>query len=139
MITHYPAVISKEDDVWMVRFPDFEQISTFGESMEDAIQAAGEALNGCIETDFERGFDFPEPTIMQGCDIYQISLEMHLIIALELRKIRADRSQIDIARELGISYQAYQRLEHPAKSNPTVKTLSKIARALGKKLEIRFV
>jgi antitoxin HicB len=139
MITHYPAVISKEDDVWMVRFPDFEQISTFGEFLEDAIQAAGEALNGCIETDFERGFDFPEPTIMHGCDVYQISLEMHLIIALELRKIRADRSQIDIARELGISYQAYQRLEHPAKSNPTVKTLSKIARALGKKLEIRFV
>ena len=123
----------------MVSFPDFEHISTFGESLQDAIHAAGEALNGCIETDFERGFDFPEPTIMHGCDVYHISLEMHLIIALELRKIRADRSQIDIAKELGISYQAYQRLEHPAKSNPTVKTLSKIARALGKKLEIRFV
>jgi antitoxin HicB len=139
MITYYPAVISKEDDVWMVRFPDFEQINTFGDSLEEAIQAASEALNGCVATDFERGFDFPEPSLIQHDGVYNIPLEAHVVIALELRRLRENRSQIEIAREMGISYQAYQRLEHPGKSNPTIKTLSKIARVLGKKLDIRFL
>lgn len=139
MITHYPAIIQKECNSWMVRFPDFEHISTFGGTLEDAIIAAGEALNGCLESDFERGFDFPEPSVYDGDHVYLIPLEPNIALALELRKARAGRPQVEVARELGISYQAYQRLEHPAKSNPTVKTLAKIAKVLGKSLEIRLI
>jgi len=138
MITHYPAIIRLDCGAWIVQFPDFGHISTFGDTLDDALKAAGEALNGCIESDFERGFDFPEPSTLDGCDIHLIPLEPNIALALELRKSRAGRPQVEIARELGISYQAYQRLEHPGKSNPTVKTLTKIARVLGKQLEIRL-
>ena len=41
-----------------------------------------------------------------------------------------------IAKKLGISYQAYQKLENPRKCNPTVKTLEKISEVLGKNLVI---
>jgi antitoxin HicB len=60
-------------------------------------------------------------------------------VALLLRKLRADQSQIEIARKLNISYQVYQRLENPRKSNPTLKTLEKIARVYGKKMELDFI
>lgn len=138
MITHYPAIIRQECDAWIVQFPDFDHISTFGDTLDDAIIAAREALNGCIESDFERGFNFAVPSTCTGDDVYHIPLEPNIALALELRTSRAGRTQVEIARELGISYQAYQRLEHPAKSNPTVKTLTKIARLLGKNLEIRM-
>ncbi|MFZ2781355.1 MAG: helix-turn-helix transcriptional regulator [Rectinemataceae bacterium] len=32
----------------------------------------------------------------------------------------------DVAEKLGVKYQVYQKLEDPAKTNPTLKTLAKI-------------
>ncbi len=63
----------------------------------------------------------------------------HIAVAIILRKLRADRSQLDIARQLHISYQVYQRLENPRKANPTLKTLEKVARVFGKRVELGFV
>jgi antitoxin HicB len=56
-----------------------------------------------------------------------------------LRTLRADRPQTEVARQLNISYQVYQRLENPRKANPTIKTLEKIARVFGKRFELGFV
>jgi len=50
-----------------------------------------------------------------------------------------DRPQSEIADRLGLSYQAYQRLENPSKSNPSVKTLQRVAKAFGKRLKIELV
>ena len=55
-----------------------------------------------------------------------------------INKSGRQRSQVEIARELGISYQAYQKLENPRKCNPTIKTLERISEVLGKHLEINF-
>ena len=52
-----------------------------------------------------------------------------------LRTLRADRPQTEVARQLNISYQVYQRLENPRKANPTVKTLEKIACVFGKRIK----
>ena len=46
---------------------------------------------------------------------------------------------MEIARELNIAYQVYQRLENPRKANPTIKTLEKIARVYGRRIEVGFV
>ncbi|MDR0635822.1 MAG: helix-turn-helix domain-containing protein [Treponema sp.] len=37
-----------------------------------------------------------------------------------------------------MSYQAYQRLENPRKSNPTIKTLERIAHAFGRELNVQI-
>ena len=49
-----------------------------------------------------------------------------------LRKMRVGKSQMQIAHSLGISYQAYQKLENPRKCNPTIKTLEKISSVFGR-------
>jgi antitoxin HicB len=99
---------------------------------------ATEALNAALETDVARGFSLPEPVAGPGEGLYPIEVSPHIILAWDIRKLRGDRSQSEIAARLGLSYQAYQRLENPAKGNPTVKTLERVARALGKRLEVRI-
>jgi len=134
----YYAKIQKEDDAYIVTFPDLPNINTFGDSLEEALRNAEEALNGSLESDFERGFKFTKPKEYKGEDFYKIYLYPHIVVSYKLRQIRAGKSQIDIAKKLGISYQAYQKLENPRKCNPTVKTLEKIAKIFDKELEFVF-
>jgi antitoxin HicB len=135
----YSAHIEKQDDGYLVSFPDMENIMTFGATLEEALHNAEEALNGCIESDFERNFVIPSPSVITGENAYNIPVAPHIAVALMLRTLRADRPQTEVARQLNISYQVYQRLENPRKANPTVKTLEKIARVFGKRIEFGFV
>jgi antitoxin HicB len=135
---HYYAKVEKQEGVFLVSFPDLENVNTFGESLESALENAKEALNGVLESDFERGFSLPEFKEYRGKNYYSIPVFPHLEIVYTLRKLRNGKSQIQIARSLGISYQAYQKLENPRKCNPTIKTLEKISTVLGKKLEVYF-
>jgi antitoxin HicB len=134
----YPANIVKDNDTYLVSFPDMKNVATFGTTLEEALNNAEEALNGCIESDFERNFSIPAPSKPDNPKMYQIPVAPHIAVAIMLRKLRADRSQIEVARQLHISYQVYQRLENPRKSNPTVKTLEKVARVFGKRFELGF-
>ena len=134
----YFAKIIKEDNYYIVTFPDFPNVNTFGDTKEEAIQNASDALNGCIESDFERGFKIPLPKTYSGKQYFPISVKPHIELSIKLREIRANKSQVEIANMLGISYQAYQKLEHPRKCNPTVKTLEKIASVYHKELKVLF-
>ena len=62
----YPAQIEKQDDVYLVTFPDLENVMTYGASIEEALHNAEEALNGCIEADFERNFVIQSPSAIAG-------------------------------------------------------------------------
>lgn len=135
----FPAHVEKEDDAFLVTFPDLENVVSSGKTIEEALLNAEEALNGCLASDFERNFEIPEPSRLSGADSHLISVAPHVAIAILLRKLRADKSQAEIARKLNITYQVYQRLENPRKANPTVKTLEKIARVFGKRVELGFV
>ena len=134
----YPANIVKDNDTYLVSFPDMKNVVTFGTTLDEALNNAEEALNGCIESDFERNFSIPMPSKPDNDEMYQIPVAAHIAVAIMLRKLRADLSQIEVARQLHISYQVYQRLENPRKSNPTVKTLEKVARVFGKRFELGF-
>ena len=135
----YPAQIKKQDDGYLVTFPDLENVMTFGATLEESLHNAEEALNGCIESDFERNFTIPPPANISDKQMYSIPVAPHIAVAIMLRSMRADRPQTEIARQLNISYQVYQRLENPRKANPTIKTLEKIARIFGKRIELGFV
>ena len=129
----YNCVIEQDGDKYIVQFPDMPNIQTFGLNHEEALAMAKEALEGCLESDISRGIPIPAPSYRKG---YPVTVSSHIALALQLRKLRGEQSQTDIARKLGLSYQAYQRLENPRKTNPTVKTLEKIAHVYGRELSI---
>jgi antitoxin HicB len=142
MILSYPAKIKyvKEDGSYMVEFPDLPGCLTEGETLEDAKVNAREALTGYLASVFEREYRIPDPTKINGRNIYMIVPEPEVSIPVILRKLRLRKklTQSDIAKVLGISYQAYQRLEKPGKSNPTLKTLERLAKVFEKDLRLEF-
>jgi antitoxin HicB len=139
----YPAKISysKEDKSYLVEFPNLEGCLTEGATLEDALQNAKEALTGYLASIFERGYIIPEPSKLKGKNIYPIEPEPAVATPIILRRIRDEKkmNQTEAAKKLGISYQAYQRLENPTKCNPTIKTLEKVARVFDKQLHVEFV
>ena len=135
----YPSKIKKSAGSYLVSFVDFKNINTWGTTLDEARANAEEALNGCLESDFERGFQIPDPSAIKGRNIHSIPVQPHIAIALMLRKLRAGKTQKEIARKLKISFQVYQRLENPRKANPTIKTLEKVARVYGKQVSLYFL
>ena len=129
----YNCEIEQEGDMFLVRFPDMPNVLTFGDNHEHALEMAKEALEVCMESDISRGMSVPPPAYAGG---YPVCVASHIALSLKLRDLRGNRSQTDIASKLGLTYQAYQRLENPRKANPTVKTLEKIARVYGRELSI---
>lgn len=134
----YYANIKLVDGDYIVSFPEFPNINTFGETKEEALCMASEALNVCLEVDFDRGFSLPAQKIHRGKNMYPIQVLTHIAVAYTLRSLRENTSQKLIANSLGITYQAYQKLENPRKCNPTIKTLEKIGRKLGKQITVSF-
>lgn len=134
----FPAKISysRQDKSYLVSFPDFPNVNTFGASLEEAIANAQEALSLSIEVDFERGFKMPEPSKLTASRIYQIPLPLHIEVAIRLRQIRGSRTQEQIAKRLKIAPQAYQKFENPRKCNLTLRKLEELERALQHKFDL---
>ena len=129
----YCCTIEKEGNEYIAQFPDMPNIATCGFTHEHALEMAKEALEGCLESDISRGIPIPPPDFSGG---YPVVVSSHIALSLRLRSLRGERTQTEIASKLGLTYQAYQRLENPRKANPTVKTLEKIARVYGRELSI---
>jgi len=131
----YPCSIVEKGRPFGTSFPDLPNIVTIGRTREEAIAQASEALNAALATDVGRGFGLPSSSKRKR-GMVDIEVESHILVACQLRRIRGARSQSEIAQGLGLSCQAYQRLENPARGNPTIQTLERVAKALGKRLEV---
>jgi antitoxin HicB len=128
---------SEEDSVWYVEAPGFyEGIMTDGESLEEAKAMAADAITGLIESYIDRQIPFNVPATVEAPDIYAIEPAPSVSFALWLRAKRkaSGMTLTDVADKLGVKYQVYQRLEDPAKTNPTLKTLAKLEKVFGETL-----
>jgi antitoxin HicB len=135
----YAAKITKQEGSWIVEFPDKPNINTYGESLKEALAMAEEALNGAIESELSQGFPLVEArTEVKGTGMHAIAIDPQLEVSYRLFEARRGLTQGKVAKAAGITQQAYQKLESP-RANPTVRTLSKVAKAIGKRVEIRFV
>ena len=131
----YHCIIEKQGNEYIAQFPDMTNIITCGFSKDEALAMAKEALDGCLEADISQGNTIPKPSFKKG---HPITVANHIAVAMQLRELRGEQSQTDVAKKLGLSYQAYQRLENPRKSNPTIKTLERIAHVFGRDLNIKI-
>lgn len=62
MLITYPALFHKEDGSYWVEFPDLEGCQSFGDTLNETIVSAQEALTGYILTLLEDGVDLVEPS-----------------------------------------------------------------------------
>jgi len=135
----YPAVFTPEEEGgFSVTFPDLDGCITEGDDLEDARRNAQEALTGYLESIFTRGIVIPEPSKVPGKNVHLVKPAVHVAIPLMVRKARlgAGLSQVQLAERIGVSYQAYQRVENPRSGNISLRTLEKVCQALDCELDI---
>ena len=123
--------------MWYVEAPGFyDGIMTYGESLETAKEMASDAITGLIESYVDRQIPIEIPTFTAAPDIYLVEPTPSVSFALWLREKRkaSGMTLTDVADKLGVKYQVYQRLEDPAKTNPTLKTIAKLEKVFGERL-----
>lgn len=129
-----------EEGGYWAEFPDLPGCVTEGDTLKETLDNAREALSGWITSKFERNFEVPTASSVRGKNVHLVEPFPEVGIPLILRKIRTDigLSQKEVAKKLDITYQTYQTWENPASANPTIKQLSKVANAVGKKLVLEI-
>jgi antitoxin HicB len=134
----YPAEITQDEKgFFFVRFLDFDEAVTDGESMEEALFNAQEVLTLTIEGRMDEGIDIPDPRQTTGKTVHFIAPAARVQAALLVHRARGNRSLADLARALETSWPSAKRLEDPHHS-PTLKMLDRAAATLGKRLILSF-
>lgn len=137
---NYIAKFFKDGDGIGVEFPDVPGAFTCADTMDEARDMARDVLDGVLSVMLDR--KDPLPVARTKADprkgLEAVPVDDRLAIAYTIFEARRGKSAAEVARKMGISRQAYQRLEDP-KASLTVATLVKAAKALGKQLDISFV
>ncbi len=128
-MTYNCTIEKQEDGIYVAQFPDMTIVLTCGYSHDEALKMAEEALNGVLAVDLDHGHPIAEPKYTGG---YPIEVSPKVAFAIELRKARANHTQKEVAEKAGMSYQQYQRLENPHKTNPTLETLYKLQKVFNR-------
>ena len=137
MIRYPVAVVyDRADNAYNVSFPDLPGCFTFGGTLEEAKENAREALSAYLESIVSRNVEVPTASDVSGDNVFPVEPEASVGIAIRLKKYREARgmSQSDAAKQIGIADQTYRRIEDPAKSNPTLKTILKIEKVFKRRL-----
>ena len=130
---HYFAKFKKEKDGgYSVSFPLLKGCFSEGDSFEEAKDMASEALLLWLESALEYNEAIPAPKEYSGKDYVAIEVPALVAVAVQLKIERGKRS-IEEMSSIIHNYEKYENV-----SNPTIRSLEKIANALGKRLEIKF-
>ena len=137
----YAALLEKDKDMgFIVSFLDLPNVNAFGETKEEALAMAKEALDGATASDLKMGVSFIYPKTAPNAreNLFAIELSPKIEVAYKIFEARRGLKKNEVAKRVGMSPQAYQRFETPNGSS-SVETLCKIGHTMGKPLEISFV
>jgi antitoxin HicB len=130
---YFEARIRKDGNGYRITFPGLESVLTYAETREKAVASASEALVGCLLEDLNRGLDLPTP-VMTGSKkgTLLVPVPVSIGVALLLRRFRRQQgcTTLQVARKLGITRQAYEKLER-GKGNPSLQTLTRTFAVFG--------
>jgi antitoxin HicB len=129
----YPARLTPQvEGGFLVEFIDLADTFTEGQTQEEALFNASEVLSGMLAWHLDENHDIPAPSLGLQ-DAYYVAPDAKTQAVLLLRYARAGRSLADLARALETSWPQAKRLEDP-RHWPSLKTLDRAARVLGKRL-----
>lgn len=138
MKLEYPYTLEpQETGGFVVQFLDIEEAFTEGANPEECAFNAAEVLTGILEQRLEDGLEIPLPGKRGRRPVASPSAAVQTAILLRVTRQAEGKSLAELARALGTSWPAVQRLEKP-NANPTLKQLERAAHALGKRLVLEF-
>jgi DNA-binding XRE family transcriptional regulator/predicted RNase H-like HicB family nuclease len=138
MTIAYPVRFEADGDAISAQgLPPFTGVITYGHTLDEARFNAGEALTLEIQCRLDEGAEIPKPQMVDAPGVEMIEPDAVVTVPIQLRWAReaAGLTQGYLAGRLGISYQSIQNLERSG-ANPSIKTLAKVSRALGRRLTV---
>jgi antitoxin HicB len=125
----YPAKFEEAaEGGYVVEFIDIPSCITEGDTLEEAKANAKDALSGVLSCLDSRKVTIPEPSTVNGENIYYIEPELKIAFAIRLKRERQKQglTQKEVAERMRVNWAYYQRIENPRKSNPTLSTIEKL-------------
>ena len=133
----YAVLLSPaEEGGYVVTCRDLPELVTQGDSVEDALEQASDAMDEVFATYLTEGLDFPEPTKARRRErMVAPPLETVAKAALYVAMRRAGISKMQLAKRLGVDEKEVRRLLDPHYGSKLPR-IAKAIRVLGQRLVI---
>ena len=134
----YPVTLvpDEQDGGFVVTCRDVPEVTTQGETVEDAINEAEGALEAAIEMRIEDGMDIPVPSAKRrGEYLASLPVGTAMKAALHVSMQEQKVSKAELARRLGLDEKEARRMLDP-KHGTKVPALERALHALGKRIEL---
>jgi antitoxin HicB len=134
LLLQYPALLEQDDnDTWLVTFPDFEDAVTFGDTPEEALTHAVDALETVVISRMKHKLDIHSPSTARGRPLVSIP-PLTAAKALLYRELREQHVTIrQLAQKLQCEYPVAHRLLDVSRKTQ-VNEIAKAFRVLGKRV-----
>jgi predicted RNase H-like HicB family nuclease len=98
--------MEKEEDKFIVQFPDMTNVLTFGYSEEEALIMAKEALESILECEIARNEPVPPPSFGTGgvTEGFPITVAPHIVLALH-KSNSVDKTEERLTHSIGKNLQ----------------------------------
>jgi antitoxin HicB len=136
IVLQYPAVLKKDDNnTWLVTFPDFDDAVTFGDTPDEALAQAVDALETVIIFRMRHKLDIPTPGPARGRPLVTIP-PLIAAKALLYKELREQKVSInELARRLGCEYPVAHRLLDVSRKTQ-VDQIARALQVLGKRVVV---
>ncbi len=134
----YPIELTPDDnDTFLVTCPDIPELTTFGETEEDAFTYAAGALATMIDTYMRVGRPIPSGSAANGRPTVALPALMAMKVSLYMSLRESGLTKSELARMLDLDVRQVRRMLDPLVSS-RVEELERALAALGKRIEIRL-
>ncbi len=136
----YPVKLTLQDvGNYAVKFPDIPEALTLGDTEDEALRHAVDALETALDFYFDHGRPVPLPSpVKRGQRLVELPASVSAKVLLHNELIAQDVRPAELARRLSIPRQNVSRLLDPRHSTK-IDNIADALKVLGKTLEIRAV
>lgn len=132
----FPAKIEPDGDGFMVSFPDIPEALTCGDTYDEAVSMAHDALLTAMDFYFEDRRAVPEPSkAAKGQVLISLPASVSAKVLLLNEMVRQNVRPIDLASRMGTTKQEVNRLTD-LKHATKIDTIAKALEAMGLDLEL---
>ena len=134
----YPVTLTPEDGGYVITFPHIPEAISQGETYEEALSAAREALEAAIEFYFEDKRSVPIPSTSDVHTAYvELPASLNAKILLLNEMLAQNVRPAELARRLNTTPQEVNRLTN-TRHTTRIDGIAAALKALGRQLELRL-
>ena len=135
----YPVELTPDGKFMMVTFPDIPEANSQGDSVEDALNMAVDALETAFDFYFDAGRPVPTPSKpKRGQHMVELRASIAAKVLLLNEMLRQKVRPVELARRLQTTPQEVNRLTN-IRHTSRIDGIAVALKALGKTMEIRAV